>query len=207
MVARHCTIPYEFVCLTDDARPIDGVRLIVQPSGGYPKLWWQKVHMFDPMLDVGGRILYFDLDVIIHANIDKLAQGTDKDFYGIRDFNRKFHPGWNVLNSSVMCWQKGMHPDIFSTFMTNPKKAMKMHGDQDWIWAVAKSRITFYPDEWIMSYKWELRDRTEISRQNGITRFKTVRSPKIPKENCVAVFHGDPNPPDIQDQFVVDNWR
>ena len=28
MVARHITIPYEFVCLTDDQHPIEGVRSI-----------------------------------------------------------------------------------------------------------------------------------------------------------------------------------
>lgn len=207
MVARHITVPYEFICLTDDPTPIDGVRLIVQPHSGYARGWWHKVHMFDPALPINGRILYFDLDVIICNNINKLAQSqSEKDFFGIRDFNRKFHPHWNALNSSVMSWQHGLHTDVWTVFKTNPATAQKLHGDQDWIWKVAKSRITFWPDEYIMSYKWELRDRNEIDRSNGQIKFKTVRNPSIPKNCSVVVFHGDPKPENIRDPFVVDNW-
>lgn len=207
MVERNLTIPYEFVCLTDDPTPIDGVRLIVQPNAGYARPWWHKVHMFDPSLPINGRILYFDLDVIICNNIDKLvADKEEKEFFGIRDFNRKFHANWNSLNSSVLSWHKGMHPDVWTVFLTSPSTAQKLHGDQDWIWKVAKSRITFWPDEYIMSYKWELRDRSEITRSNGKPKFKTVRSPSIPKNCSVVVFHGDPKPEDITDPFVVDNW-
>jgi len=62
MAARHIKVPYEFVCLTDDINPIQGVRSIVQPLAGYHRLWWHKVHMFDSGLPLSGRILYFDLD-------------------------------------------------------------------------------------------------------------------------------------------------
>ena len=40
MVSRHLTVPYEFVCLTDDHHPIEGVRSIVQPMQNYKKIWW-----------------------------------------------------------------------------------------------------------------------------------------------------------------------
>lgn len=207
MVSRHLTVPYEFVCLTDDQRPIDGVRSIILPNAGYAKGWWHKVHMFDPGLGLSGRILYFDLDVIIHDNIDKLVSKEDSNFYGIRDFNRKFNPGWNILNSSVMSWPAGLHTDIFTVFKTNPAKAQKLHGDQDWIWQVAKNRITFWPDTWIQSYKWEIRDRSELIYANGKRVFKLAKNPVIPANCSIAVFHGDPNPHEIQDQYVLDNWK
>ena len=208
MVSRHMTLPYEFVCLTDDPSPIDGVRLVVQPNEGYAKGWWHKVHMFDPDLPLTGRILYLDLDVIVCNSLDKLVQNCATfDFYGIKDFNRKFHANWNMLNSSVLSWEKGYHPDIWTVFQTDPRKAQKLHGDQDWIWNVARTRIKFWPDEYIMSYKWELRDRNELDRGNGKIKFKSIRNPIIPKECCIAVFHGDPNPHEVQDPFVIDNWR
>ena len=47
MVARNLTLPYEFVCFTDDNHPIEGVRSIVYPCQSYKALWWHKVHMFD----------------------------------------------------------------------------------------------------------------------------------------------------------------
>lgn len=207
MVSRHLTVPYEFVCLTDDPTPIDNVRLIVQRNAGYIRPWWHKVHMFDPTLELHGRILYFDLDILIHANIDKLILNRTDEFLGIRDFNRKFHPTWNVLNSSAMSWDQGKHSDIWRLFHKDLSSAQKLHGDQDWIWKIAKDRIKFWPDEWLMSYKWELRERNELTRINGTFQFKNVRNPRIPKECSVVVFHGDPKPQDIEDPFVIDNWK
>lgn len=208
MVKRNLTVPFRFVCLTDDPKPIDGVELIVQPSKGYRKLWWQKVHMFDPALPLNGRILYADLDVIIHNNIDKLITNCGNNFYGIRDFNRKFHPGWNRLNSSVMSWIHGSQSEIYQKFIKDIGNAMRLHGDQDWIWKIAKDRIKFWPDQWIQSYKWEIRNRSELADPAGKKGFKTINyNLKIPNDCSIAVFHGDPKPQTIMDTFVIDNWK
>lgn len=205
MVARHCTVPYEFVCLTDDDTAIDGVRLIVQKNAGYQKGWWHKVHMFDPDLDIQGRVLYFDLDIIINANIDKLVDYQDQ-FMGIKDFNRKFNPTWTWLNSSAMSWVHRNESEIWTKFKENPANAIVLPGDQDWIWKIAQSKITFYPTEWILSYKWEIRSREELIYDGGTRRFRTIANPIIPSECCVVVFHGEPKPEDVKDPFVVDNW-
>jgi hypothetical protein len=207
MVAKHITVPYEFVCLTDDKHPISGVRSIVQPSAGYAKLWWHKVHMFDPSLPIKGRILYLDLDLVIHRNINKLVEVKSKELLGIRDFNRKFYPKWQQLNSSALCWWHGDHSYIYENFKKDPKAAMRLHGDQDWIWREGKGRIRFWPDSWIQSYKWEIRDREQLVSRTGVNGFKTVSNLAPPADCCIAVFHGEPKPQDVQDPFVVDNWR
>lgn len=208
MVSKHLTIPYKFVCLTDDSHPIPGVISIVQKNSNYQKGWWHKVHMFDPMLGLSGRILYFDLDVVIHRNIDKLVKGLKNEFYGIRDFNRKFHHNWKILNSSVMTWIHGTQSKIWNEFQSNKPLAMKLHGDQDWIWKIAKENINFYPDKWIQSYKWEIRTREELVLRTGTRGFVKVRDDIEPHiDCCVAVFHGDPKPQDVQDKFVVENWK
>jgi len=207
MVARHLTIPYEFVCLTDDPRPIEGVRTLYQQSSGYNRMWWQKVHMFDPTLDISGRILYLDLDVIIGNDMNKLVTNLDDKFMGILDFNRKFHPSWKYLNSSVMSWMHRSQTDIWTKFIENKQNAQRMQGDQDWIWHCAKNRITFWPKEWIQSYKWEIRSREELHQRTGKGGFKTIKTDGIDPNCAIAVFHGDPNPHDVPDTFVVDNWR
>jgi hypothetical protein len=206
MVSRHLTIPYEFVCLTDDTVPIEGVKSIVQQSAKYNQGWWHKVHMFDPALLIQGRILYFDLDVIISSSINKLVEGYSTEFLGIRDFNRKFSPTWNTLNSSCLSWIAGTQNDIWDQFQSNRDRALRMHGDQDWIWSIARNRIKFWPDQWLLSYKWEVRNRSEIDMTKRPRRFSEVRSVEIPSECCVTVFHGEPNPHDILDPYVVDNW-
>jgi hypothetical protein len=208
MVARNLTIPYEFVCLTDDQHPIEGVRSIVQPNAGYAKGWWHKVHMFDPALPLSGRILYFDLDVVIHNKIDKLAAFQPNEFLGILDFNRKFYAEWKNLNSSAMAWNHRTQNHIWDQFKANPKEAMRLPGDQDWIWKTSRNIIKFWPREWIQSYKWEIRRREELTVLNGKRQFKSVdHNVEIEPECSVTVFHGDPKPQDVQDKFVVDNWR
>lgn len=208
MVARHITVPYKFLCLTDSNIVLQGVHNITQRNAGYPKGWWHKVHMFDPDLPIAGRILYFDLDVVIHNNIDKLTYYMNRDFVGIRDFNRKFHPSWKNLNSSVLAWNHGTLADIYTKFRENPGQAQRLHGDQDWIFRCARDRLNFWPDEWVQSYKWEIRRKEELTLVQGKRRFKSVDHSVMPNPECsVAVFHGDPNPEDVQDKFVVDNWR
>jgi len=208
MISRHLTAPYEFVCLTDDPTPIKNVRSIVQRNSGYNKGWWHKVHMFDPSLDLSSRILYFDLDVIIFNNIDKLASFRSSEFVGTRDFNRKFYPTWNKLNSSVLAWNRGTQDHIWKNFVSNPANALRMHGDQDWIFKQAATQLKYFPDNWIQSYKWEIRSKQELMMQGGKRRFKDVKNKVTTPPDCsVAVFHGDPNPESVQDPFVIENWQ
>lgn len=208
MISRHITIPYEIVCLTDDNHPIEGVRSIVMADQGYAKKWWHKVHMFDPGLPLSGRILYLDLDVVVHSNIDKLASYEVDKFVGILDFNREFYPNWKYLNSSVMAWTHGTQTHLYTQFKSAKKDAMRLQGDQDWIWKLNKDQTKFWPKDWIKSYKWEIRNRSELTVVNGQRQFTSVRDDIVPPTACcVAVFHGDPNPCSVQDKFVVDNWR
>jgi hypothetical protein len=207
MVSRHLTLPYEFVCLSDDQTPIDGVRIIYQPNAKYSKGWWHKVHMFDPTLPLQGRILYFDLDVVICNNIDKLVLYCPDQFLGIHDFNRKFYTSWKYLNSSVLAWNHGTQSTIYDQFKQRSHDALRMQGDQDWIWKLCQNKIKFWPKEWIQSYKWEIRRKEELILLNGKRQFKEVKDDVvINPECCIAVFHGEPNPCEVKDKFVIDNW-
>ena len=82
------------------------------------------------------------------------------------------------------------------------------HGDQDWITKRAKDDISWFPDEWIRSYKWELvglKDTKLLTNKDGK---KWFREPvKIEPDNRVAVFHGSPNPMESADEWVIKNWK
>jgi hypothetical protein len=112
------------------------------------------------------------------------------------------------LNSSVMAWTHGTQNRVWEQFAANPQAAQRLHGDQDWIWKTSKDRIKFWPKAWIQSYKWEVRKREELTVSQGKRQFKQVDHAVTVDPDCsVTVFHGDPKPQDVQDKFVVDNWR
>jgi hypothetical protein len=82
-----------------------------------------------------------------------------------------------------------------------------MHGDQDWIFSQIKTNFCFWPDEWIQSYKWEIRNKTDVIRLENKRIFRSIENPKIDPRTKVLVFHGEPKPSDVQDPIIVDNWR
>jgi hypothetical protein len=208
MVARHTSVTYQFTCLTDDPNGIDeDVNIIRFPNEPYIKSWWSKLWMFSPEMPLKGNILYFDLDVIIFDNIDPLFSNPGR-FNIIRDFNRCRVKDWKLSNSSCMRWQSGTMNYLWTEFKENPARVMQQnHGDQDWITKKAKDEITWFPDEWIRSYKWEmigLKD-TKLLNKDGKKWFR--KPVDINPGNRVAVFHGSPNPMECADEWVINNWK
>ena len=151
-----------------------------------------------------------DLDVIVFRNIDKLFSFKEGKFCVIRDFNRSANPQWQKFNSSVVRWQIGQHPQIYNDFIkTAPTQVRRFHGDQDWIYECLVSHRhlwTFWPDEWIRSYKWEMRDRSDLERISGSRNFRNKAQPKVLPKTNVAVFHGEPHPHQVEDDWVKENW-
>ena len=145
MVRRYCTLPFEFVCFTEDPTGLNNtVKVMPIPQSYGVNGWWHKPLLFNPSLpleDPQGTILYIDLDVIVFRSIVK------------RDFK-------------------------------------------------------FWPDEWVMSYKWEMRGKPPMVRnKDGVKDFISPGVPKIHPQTSIAVFHGDPQPKTCQDPWCKENWK
>lgn len=210
MVQRNCSVPYEFFCLTDDSQGLtSGVNTIPLPenlSG-----WWCKPYMFSRNLPIKGTILYMDLDIVIAGSIDKLFTYEPSRWCTIRDFTRTVRPDWKKYNSSVVRFKTGELHNVWEDFekdRTNIQR--RLHGDQDWLWeATQKNKAALYPDNWILSWKWEIRKSKEFAPGGlrGNRKLKTIENVTPNSECCVCVFHGDPNPHNCEDPWVIDNWR
>jgi hypothetical protein len=207
MVARHCTLDYQFVCFTDDTKGIDkNIRTESLPA--LPLVgWWYKPYILSNELPMKtGTLLFFDLDVVIFRNIDNLFTYEPGKFCIIRDFNRSIRQNWDRMNSSVFRTPIGKYNTYYQDFKKNPKlHTSKNRGDQDWMFRHIRDHV-FWPDEWIQSYKWEMRNRKSLKLINGKRNFDTIETPKVLNQTSVAVFHGDPNPADCQDPWVKNYW-
>jgi len=119
------------------------------------------------------------------------------------------NPNWDRFNSSVFRVETGTMRHVWDNYISNPNSARKgYHGDQDWLYAQVRSNYEFFPDEWLQSYKWEMRGKPPMTRDsNGIRNFLEPGEPKILPDTSVAVFHGEPNPPQCIDPWCKENWK
>lgn len=209
MVSRHMMADdYQFVCLTEDTHGIDkDIRTIPLHLDHRLKGWWYKPYFFNPNFELQGNLLYLDLDVVICDSLDKFFSYKPDSFCIIRDFNRHQRPNWDRMNSSVFRITTGQQAHVYEKFIENPHGARRFHGDQDWIYNQVKSKFHYWPDEWVQSYKWEMRGKPEMTKLNGKRNFKEIGEPTVLPETSIAVFHGDPNPSECRDPWVIENWK
>lgn len=186
MVARNLTIPYEFVCLTDHPSVPEGVTKV--PLDTTKTGWWNKIHLFKPgLFGDATRIMYFDLDVVITNNLDKLAC-VQEEFCMIENFGpNKRH---SAHNSSVLVWTPNERSEqIYTKF--SPDVTKFLHGDQCYVWRSMHDKIHNYPRNWVVSYKYEKHPQWRFTD----------------KDTSVVVFHGKPKPHEVKDAVIVKNWK
>jgi hypothetical protein len=209
MIQRHLTVPYRFVCFTDNPQYIDPrVEIRLLPTDLALQGWWWKLYLFkEGLFDADDINLFIDLDMVVVSSLDKFVNYMPGEFLGLENLNRAFKRYPATLGSAMMRWPANSYTNIWTEFEKNPKAAMKCQGDQDWVWLLHSKTIKFFPRDWIISYKWEARTIKDHNRVRGRTQFKNIANPTIPSETSVLAFHGSPDPHEVMDPIIVDNWR
>jgi len=205
---KHLTIPVEFACLTEDPSGLDkNIKVIPLELNDNIEGWWYKPFVFDKNFPLKGTLLFMDLDMIVFNNIDKLFTYKPGKFCVIRDFTRHQIPSWKKFNSSIVRMQTGQKHHVYDNFIASPNTiSRKYRGDQDWLFAQVTDDFEFWPDEWIQSYKWEMRGNPKLVWKNDHKDFENTGDPQIKPQTSIAVFHGDPNPHCCLDPWVRKFW-
>lgn len=212
MVHRNITGPFNFYVLTD--RVWEYIDSPAKPILLKPGLegWWNKMRLFQPGVLPEGNYLYLDLDVVIVDNIDCFFEHGP---FGItRDFIRPddgIIPG-KEYNSSVMMIE-APNATLWQWFNRNKgtwahySEQCHFFGDQNVIshWlntsCVEPGYSNAFPDQWLWSYK------------KGVERGKHAGDRSrhfgdiIPEGGKICVFHGLPNPADVDTDWVKENWK
>ena len=208
MIQRHLTVPFRFVCFTENAYDLNQKIEVLSLSNNKLSGWWWKPYLFKKgHFDNTDTNLFFDLDMVIIKNIDNIATYLPNHFVGLQDVGRVFKRGQDRLGSAVMKWPANQYSEIWELLESTPQYATQFHGDQDYIWAFHKDKIKFFPEKWIVSYKWEVRDRSELVRVNSRFNFDTIKDVRPDPDTSVLAFHGSPDPHEVKDPIIVDNWR
>ena len=206
MVKINTTLPFKMYCLTDNPDIYRDHIIGVKLEPGFEG-WWNKMQLFKDEVLPPGEYLYFDLDVVIVGDIDCIFE---YEGFGItRDF---INPDIGLLggkeyNSSVMIFTQ--NSAIWAHFINNQtrwaaeQKRIPFFGDQNVI-SDFLNRNGFdcpFPDEWIWSFKMgSIRGRRPVDH----TKFFGA---EIPEGGKICVFHGQPNPHQVNIDCVNKHWK
>jgi hypothetical protein len=208
MVMRNLTIPHNFVCFTDNPENLNSnIQVRLLPRAAIQGWWWKPYIFKADHFSKGDINLFLDLDMVIINNIDRFIDYLPNQFVGLQDVIRAFRPDIIKLGSAIMRWPAGEYSDIWSNFEKNLSISSKLRGDQDWIWGLHHPSIKFFPHNWILSYKWEVRNRAELIGHGPLCNFRDNREVEVPEDTSILAFHGFPNPDQVTDKIIVDNWR
>jgi hypothetical protein len=204
-VKRNLSLPFRFVCLTDDAEGIgEGIDALPIPNMGlepkrWARGWWPKLSIFKPgLFPDADVVIYFDLDVIVQGSLEPFVEmvRTGHHLHVLREWNPPLYSLLPVrlrpdrgVQAALMAFKPEETHYIFNTFMANKKKAFKTApSDQSYLTKTVADRV-YWPRNWCVSFK-----RSCLWSFPLNLVFRTVRRPKHAK---VIVFHGKPRPWDL----------
>lgn len=174
-VAKHLSVPHVFKCIT--TRKLDGIHTVT-PYVPYQG-WWSKIGLFAPRVATGPS-LYFDLDVVITGSLDYLVEYTQHEFAAPANWARSGHGG---IQSSVMAW-RGNWTRPYEEFAPQwPGVSNRLWGDQEFLWEMLGDNWVRIPR--IYSYKYHCQNQ------------------KRPEDMSVCVFHGEPKPMEVHDEWLL----
>ncbi len=190
MVQRNLTLPFRFVCFTENAKGItSSVDIFPLPSLGLPdnipERGWLKLATFQKELgDLTGTALFLDLDVVIVGNMDSFFD-YDAEFALCFDEKKKAQ---KIGNSSVYRFEIGQHTEVLDFFLENFDDIKSEHRNEQAYLSQKmndKNALRFWPKDWTPSFKYHCIPRFP---------FNFFRPTFIPFGAKIILFHGKPEP-------------
>jgi hypothetical protein len=202
MVQRNTTVKHNFIVYTENLslkRKLEGnIEVRQLPHHDYEG-WWNKLQLFSPEANLEGNNLFMDLDVVILENIDDMFNfGEDTTFGVINNFNLST----KIFNSSILKFNNKTATDmVWKPWLSQKGELKRLPGDQDVISKLVhlSPNLKIMPDEWSFSYKWFSRQKPRYSKSEWT--FEKQPSAKV------AVFHGQPNPHQSDQEWVKNSWK
>lgn len=165
---------YNYVCLADEENAKHlRQEITVIPLDPELEGHWHKINMFN--VDIPGKVLYLDLDVIIQNSLEKF-------------FDFSFHPTicycyWKsteehitydnaypisfkwlgMYNSSVMTWQDNNAKYIYDMFMQNPEYYMTKYWGDDRFLFHEDTKMNIFPKKMMYSFIAGVDHNTDVS--------------------------------------------
>lgn len=197
MVSRNLSLPFRFVCFTDnsegispdiDCLPIIDVGANLDDDAGRKRVqaWKKLTTLATPLYDIEGTCLFLDLDVVIVDTIDCFFEQKG-DFFIIKEWASDENNG----NSSVYRFEAGSLGEVLEEFIKNRDEVVSSY-DNEQLYLSRKVEalgfLNFWPQGWCPSY------RNHCLPKNRLKRWFVPGN--IPEDAKIIIFHGAPDPED-----------
>jgi len=168
-IKRNTTVPFKFICVTDDTSGLDGEIQAVELWDKYKSLGgcYNRLYIFSEQIKsiLGERFICIDLDCVIVSNIDTIL--TRKEDFIINKFISK--GGHNqIYNGGLILMTAGSRQKVWNDF--DPNKSLTLldklrneknlvGSDQAWIQvSLGESEPMFTEEDGVYDYSF-LTDR------------------------------------------------
>jgi hypothetical protein len=209
MLARHLTIPYTMVCLTDKPKELPpGVQAAKLPptlpwdSKGLRRMWLYSADAGR----LGDRLLQLDLDVVITASLDPIVSRPEPFVIWKSDSNWK--DKW-AYNATVMLITPGAQEALWQRYMADPWRIFAEADADGWGPKVNS-------DQALACYLLKDQDVPVWTEADGIRAFRVFagkhgdRGQVLPAGTRLVSFHGprDPSIKDLQHKapWIREHW-
>ena len=194
-VTRNLTLPFRFVCFTDDPTGLDdGIEsfpipeIDLDPPERY--LGWRKLCLFRDDLPLEGQCLFLDLDILITGSLDDFFSYETQKIPIIRDWvalgRRIFPKGPPVGNSSVFRFNANECSFVYEQYLREKDWALSnFRPPQSYLTHCIRPRMAFWPKQWTISFKEHCRP---------VFPLNYLVEARCPPDARIVVFHGRPDP-------------
>jgi hypothetical protein len=189
MIDKHLTYPHKNICFTNMPEGIrEGIE--IKPlHNEWMKHNLKKAIQFDPDNGLEGRVLSFDLDIVILNSLDMYAEYTD-EFCICEAVNQKRK---GKCGGNFMAFDSGYGAEtIWKPLIENYEYYEKeTEGFERFLYDRLIKKMTFWPQHTIVSYK------------------KHVKKGKVRDWDKVRMIwhHGGHKLEDVKDKITLDNWK
>lgn len=215
-VRRNTRKNLRFYCMTESSDGLDPDiiwlplkeqsyehrMLEAQKSAYHKRGALRKVALFNPRIysESDAAVLILDIDVLIVDEIDSLFDYAPGQVAMRKPFGSNPKP-FSYGQGSIIKIEPRLHAFLYDQMVGMPEKmvALANGSEQSYtsIVAAAHGVLSFYPESWIVSFKYHCRPKKPLN---------FLKTPTVPNGAKIVCFHGKPDIKEAVKGYAGDFW-